>query len=131
MPAPPVTTMVGMAAFFLGNWITRLYLGAVITAAFAPHPAYLIGLTSPVSIIFAPVFLLGDGWLTTPMYVGSVLAGYLLNTVVLNLIVGGPARASHRRPARRAASDQTLTYDRTDCEILTVQVQPGCVEMRM
>ena len=101
--------MVGMATFFLGNWITRTYLAAVVVAAafmtaapFAgPSVAgmFLIGLTAPVSVIFAPFFLLGDGWMTTPMLIGSVLAGYLLNTVLINMIVGEVHRI--RRPVNR------------------------------
>jgi hypothetical protein len=78
---------------FVGSWITRLYTGAVGAAALgllvAPKVAgvLLIGLTSPVSIIFAPIFLLGEGWLTVPMMIISVVAGYLLNIAVINLIV--------------------------------------------
>lgn len=105
--------MVGMTTFFLGNWVTRSYLAAVVAAAafvIAANPVagpsvagvFLIGLTAPVSVIFAPFFLLGDGWLTTPMLIGSVLAGYLLNTVLLNMIVGEVDRVRTRRtwPAR-------------------------------
>jgi hypothetical protein len=97
-----------MTTFFLGNWVTRGYAAAVVAAAafmIAADPitgpsvaaALLIGLTAPVSIIFAPFFLLGEGWLTTPMLIGSVLAGYLLNTVLINMIVGEVDRV--RRPA--------------------------------
>ena len=100
-----------MTTFFLGNWITRGYTAAVVAAiAFmiAANPitgpsvaaVLLIGLTAPVSIIFAPFFLLGDGWMTTPMLVGSVLAGYLLNTVLINMIVGEVHRV-HRPVAGR------------------------------
>ena len=109
--------MVGMATFFLGNWVTRSYLAAVVAAAafmIAANPitgpsvaaVFLIGLTAPVSVIFAPFFLLGDGWMTTPMLVGSVLAGYLLNTVLINMIVGevGHARTRRAWPARRPAA---------------------------
>jgi hypothetical protein len=109
--------MVRMATFFLGNWVTRSYLAAVVAAAafmIAANPitgpsiaaVFLIGLTAPVSIIFAPFFLLGDGWLTTPMLFGSVLAGYLLNTVLINMIVGEVDQARARRtwPARRPAA---------------------------
>ena len=77
---------------FVGSWITRLYTVAVCASAIgalaAPGSAgvLLIALTSPVSIIFAPIYLLGDGWLTTPMLITSVLAGYLLNIAIINLI---------------------------------------------
>ena len=88
-----------MTTFFLGNWVTRGYSAAVVAAAafmIAANPitgpsvasVLLIALTAPVSIIFAPFFLLGEGWMTTPMLLGSVLAGYLLNTVLINMIVG-------------------------------------------
>ena len=88
-----------MANFFFGNWITRIYLTAVGSAALFALAAgsgsgpsfaviWLIALTAPVSVIFAPVFLLGEGWLTTPMMFGSVLAGLLLNTLLINVIVG-------------------------------------------
>jgi hypothetical protein len=100
--------MVGMTSFFLGNWVTRLYSIAVIAAlAFmvAANPitgpsvaaVFLIGLTAPVSVIFAPFFLLGEGWMTTPMLAGGVLAGYLLNTVLLNMIVGQAEKVGARR----------------------------------
>jgi hypothetical protein len=100
--------MVGMTSFFFGNWVIRLYSIAVVAAlAFmiAANPitgmsvaaVFLIGLTAPVSVIFAPFFLLGDGWMTTPMLAGSVLAGYLLNTVVINMIVGQAEKAGARR----------------------------------
>jgi hypothetical protein len=95
--------MVGMN-FFVGNWVTRLYSGSVLVAAalmIAAGPGladiFLIALTSPVSIIFAPVYLLGEGWLTGPMMVGSVLAGYLLNTVLINMIAGEIGRVRSRR----------------------------------
>jgi hypothetical protein len=95
--------MVGMN-FFVGNWVTRLYFGSVLVAAalmIAAGPGladiFLIALTSPVSIIFAPVYLLGEGWLTGPMMVGSVLAGYLLNTVLINMIAGEIGRVRSRR----------------------------------
>ena len=88
-----------MTTFFLGTWVTRAYTAAVVAAVafmIAANPVtgpsvaavLLIGLTAPVSVIFAPFFLLGDGWLATPMLIGSVLAGYLLNTVLINMIVG-------------------------------------------
>lgn len=97
-----------MTNFFLGSWVTRLYLLAVVTAAcfmFAANAVIgtsyasvaLIALTSPVSIIFAPIFLLGDGWMTTPMLMLSVLAGYLLNTVLINVIAGEMGRLRHHR----------------------------------
>jgi hypothetical protein len=100
--------MVGMTHFFLGNWVTRIYSIAVVLSiafAIALTPAagfdlaaiFLIGLTAPVSIIFAPFFLLGEGWLTVPMLVGSVLAGYLLNTVLLNMIAGQVEKVSARK----------------------------------
>ena len=89
-----------MTTFFLGNWATRCYLFAVAVAAVimigadlatgshepAANSIWLIALTAPVSVIFAPFFLLGDGWLTLPMLAGSVLAGYLLNIAIINLI---------------------------------------------
>ena len=95
-------------SFFVGNWVTRIYLGAVLaSAAFmvAANPAlglglagiFLIALTAPVSIIFAPIYLLGDGWLTGPMMIGSILAGYLLNTVLINMIAGEIGRVHSRR----------------------------------
>ncbi len=103
--------MVGMTSFFLGTWVTRCYSAAVVAAAaflIAANPvtgpsvasAFLIGLTAPVSVIFAPFFLLGDGWMTTPMLIGSVLAGDLLNTVLINMIVGEVRRV--RRPVTRS-----------------------------
>jgi hypothetical protein len=85
--------MVGMRNFFFGNWVTRAYLLTVLvlsafTAAGAmPACIALIASTSPISVIFAPVFLLGTGWMTVPMLWLSVLAGLLLNTLVLNTIV--------------------------------------------
>lgn len=94
--------MNGMRSFFFGNWITKLYLGAVIVAAAGkfliglPACIVLIGLTSPVSVIFAPIFLLGEGWMTVPMLWLSVLAGLLLNTLLINTIVGGVAHRVHR-----------------------------------
>jgi hypothetical protein len=95
-------------SFFVGNWVTRIYLGAVLaSAAFmvAANPAlglslagiFLIALTAPVSIIFAPIYLLGEGWLTGPMMIGSILAGYLLNTVLINMITGEIGRVHSRR----------------------------------
>ncbi len=99
--------MVGMATFFLGNWVVRSYSATVVAAAAltiaapaagaSPAGVFLIGLTAPVSVIFAPFFLLGDGWMTTPMLIGSVLAGYLLNTVLINMIVGEVGRVRTRR----------------------------------
>ncbi len=100
-----------MTSIFLGNWVTRGYSAAVLAAAIfmiAANPVtgpsvaavLLIGLTAPVSIIFAPFFLLGDGWLATPMLIGSVLAGYLLNTVLLNMIVGQVDRVRHPAAGR-------------------------------
>ncbi len=102
-----------MANIFLGTWAARSYLLAVLAtavSAIASGSAYalalLIALTSPVSIIFAPVFLLGDGWLTTPMLVVSVLAGYLLNVVLISWIVAAPksiaAGREMRQPVPRA-----------------------------
>ncbi len=85
--------MVGMRNFFFGNWVTRTYLGAVLVLSAAtllgamPAEIILIALTSPISVIFAPIFLLGTGWMTVPMLWLSVLAGLLLNTLVLNTIV--------------------------------------------
>jgi hypothetical protein len=35
--------------------------------------------------------------MTTPMLIGSVLAGYLLNTVLINMIVGEVGRVRTRR----------------------------------
>jgi uncharacterized membrane protein len=95
--------MVGMTAFFFGTWVTRGYSAAVAAALIAASitgplaGVILIGLTAPVSIIFAPFFLLGDGWMTTPMLIGSVLAGYLLNTVLINMIVGEVTHVQARR----------------------------------
>lgn len=100
-----------MTNFFLGNWATRGYLFAVaVTAAILlggnlatgsqePSAAavYLIGLTAPVSIIFAPVFLLGDGWLSIAMLWLSVAAGVLLNTLLINTIMGEVGRLRSRR----------------------------------
>ena len=100
-----------MTNFFLGTWTTRVYLFAVAvtsvillggnlaTGNHEPSSAavYLIGLTAPVSIIFAPIYLLGDGWLTGPMMIGSILAGYLLNTVLINMIAGEIGRVHSRR----------------------------------
>ena len=95
-----------MTKFFFGNWVTRIYLFAVATSAVIllggnlatgdhePSSAavYLIGLTAPVSVIFAPVFLLGDGWLAIAMLWLSVVAGALLNTLLINMIVGQVGR---------------------------------------
>jgi hypothetical protein len=95
--------MVGMRTFFFGNWITRTYLIAVLVMAagtfVAGQPAciVLIALTSPVSVIFAPIFLLGEGWMTVPMLWLSVLAGLLLNTLLINTIVGQVENRSSRR----------------------------------
>jgi hypothetical protein len=91
-----------MTSFFFGTWPTRVYLFAVAVTAVIliggnlatgnhePTPAaiYLIGLTAPVSVIFAPVFLLGDGWLSIAMLWLSVAAGVLLNTLLINTIAG-------------------------------------------
>ncbi|MFI5495382.1 SCO4225 family membrane protein [Actinoplanes sp. NPDC051859] len=91
-----------MTRFFFGNWITRGYLFAVaITAVIllganlatgehepTTEAIYLIGLTAPVSVIFAPVALLGDGWLAIAMLWLSAAAGTLLNTLLINTIVG-------------------------------------------
>src|SRR5690349_6112412 len=100
-----------MTSFFFGNWTTRAYLftvavtavillgGNLATGNHEPSSAavYLIGLTAPVSVIFAPVFLFGDGWLSIAMLWLSVAAGVLLNTLLINTIVGelGKLR-SHR-----------------------------------
>ena len=93
-----------MTNFFLGTWTTRVYLFAVAVTAVIllggnlatgnhePSSAavYLIGLT-------APVFLLGDGWLAIAMLWLSVAAGVLLNTLLINTIVGEVGRLrSHR-----------------------------------
>jgi hypothetical protein len=100
--------MVGMTNFFAGNWVTRTYLLAVLAMSAAtlvagpPACIVLIGLTSPVSVIFAPIFLLGDGWMTVPMLWLSVLAGLLLNTLLINTIVGAVEKRSTRpRPRER------------------------------
>ncbi|MEU7903737.1 SCO4225 family membrane protein [Actinoplanes sp. NPDC049118] len=100
-----------MTQFFFGNWATRGYLFAVAVAAAVliggnlatgnhePTTAaiYLIGLTAPVSVIFAPFFLLGDGWLAVAMLWLSVAAGALLNTLLINTIAGQAGRLrSHR-----------------------------------
>jgi len=95
--------MVRMRNFFLGNWVTRTYLLAVLAMSAAtvlaglPACIVLIALTSPVSVIFAPIFLLGEGWMTVPMLWLSVLAGLLLNTLLINTIVGAVANRSTRR----------------------------------
>lgn len=97
-----------MTHLFLGNWVTRFYSIAVLISIIVMIAAYpvvgfgfaavfLIGLTAPVSIIFAPFFLLGEGWLTVPMMIGSVVAGYLLNTVLLNMIAGQVEKVGARR----------------------------------
>jgi hypothetical protein len=115
--------MFGMRNFFFGNWFTRLYLAAVGAAAAylvvanvlsgPDEPSfaavYLIGLTAPVSIIFAPIFLLGTGWMTLPMLVLSVLAGTLLNVLLINTIVGElaavrPWSVASSRPGRRGSA---------------------------
>ena len=95
--------MVGMRNFFFGNWVTRTYLLAVVAMSGAtllagmPACIVLIALTSPVSVIFAPIFLLGEGWMTVPMLWLSVLAGLLLNTLLINTIVGAVLSRSTRR----------------------------------
>lgn len=103
-----------MTRFFLGNWATRVYLFAVAMTAVVllgrnlatgdQEPtlaaAYLIGLTSPISIAFAPVFLIDDGWTAIAMLWLSVCAGTLLNTLIINLIVGRRAVAQGRQSAR-------------------------------
>ncbi|MEV6599091.1 hypothetical protein AB0M36_19875 [Actinoplanes sp. NPDC051346] len=100
-----------MTRFFFGNWFTRAYLFAVATAAVILLGAnlatgdhepsfaavYLIALTSPVSVIFAPVALLGDGWTAIAMLWLSVAAGVLLNTLLINTIVGEVGKFSSRR----------------------------------
>ncbi|WP_148307830.1 SCO4225 family membrane protein [Actinoplanes friuliensis] len=100
-----------MTKFFFGNWTTRIYLFAVAVAAVIliggnlatgdhePSFAgiYLIGLTAPVSVIFAPYFLLGEGWLAVAMLWLSVLAGLLLNTLLINTIVGEVGKLRTRR----------------------------------
>ncbi|MET0495442.1 MAG: hypothetical protein ABW000_20145 [Actinoplanes sp.] len=91
-----------MTTFFLGNWATRCYLFAVAVAAVimigadlatgshepAANSIWLIALTAPVSVIFAPIFLLNDGWQTIAMLWLSVACGVLLNTLLINTIVG-------------------------------------------
>lgn len=86
--------MVVMRNFFFGNWVTRTYLAALAVAVMLAaagatelSQVWLIGLTAPVSVIFAPIYLLGDGWLTAPMMALSWLAGALLNCALLNMIV--------------------------------------------
>ena len=126
-----------MRKIFFGNWFTGLYLAAVGAAAAAtvltgvgrPTNAcvYLIGLTAPVSVIFAPIFLLGTGWMTVPMLVLSVLAGTLLNVLLINTIVGELGRvraprlggalpvgqgAAGRLPAGRLVVGQTPQHVR-------------------
>jgi hypothetical protein len=117
--ASAVTTMVGMVNIFVGTWAARLYLIAVLAAAGgtaasgASYPIIvLIALTSPVSIIFAPIFLLGDGWLTTPMLVLSVLAGYLLNLVLINWIVAAPKSIAARSRMRQGGPDAHIAHHR-------------------
>ncbi|WP_225254387.1 SCO4225 family membrane protein [Jidongwangia harbinensis] len=111
--------MVRMVNIFFGTWAARLYLLAVLAAAggtAASGPSYaiilLIALTSPVSIIFAPIFLLGDGWMTTPMLVLSVLAGYLLNLVLINWIVAAPRPIAARSRARDAGPHAGVPHHR-------------------
>lgn len=105
-----------MANLFIGTWAARSYLIAVLgtaLTALASGSAYalalLIALTSPVSIIFAPVFLLGDGWQAAPMMVLSVLAGYLLNVVLINWLVAAGSRVGRPsrppQPVRHGGSD--------------------------
>jgi hypothetical protein len=100
--------MVGMRNFFFGNWVTRTYLLAVLVMSAATVAGgrsaciVLIALTSPISVIFAPIFLLGTGWMTIPMLWLSVLAGLLLNTLVLNTIVSNSP--SSRRGHHGSAS---------------------------
>src|SRR3712207_3814905 len=103
--------MVRMTTFFFGNWVTRCYLFAVAVTAVVllganlatgeQEPSfaavYLIGLTAPVSVIFAPVALLGDGWLAVAMLWLSVAAGALLNTLLINTIVGEIGRFRSQR----------------------------------
>ncbi|GGQ46382.1 SCO4225 family membrane protein [Couchioplanes azureus] len=100
-----------MTRFFFGNWVTRGYLFAVATAAVVLLGAnlatgghepsfaavYLIGLTAPVSVIFAPIALLGEGWLAVAMLWLSVAAGVLLNTLLINTIVGEVGKFHSRR----------------------------------
>ena len=98
--------MVAMTSFLCANWVTRTYLVAVLTMSAAtlatglPACIVLIALTSPVSVIFAPIFLLGDSWLTIPMLWLSVLAGLLLNTLLINTIVGAVETRSTERRTR-------------------------------
>src|SRR4029453_2302469 len=91
-----------MTTFFLGNWATRSYVFAVAVAAvimtgadaatgsFEPGPnsIWLIALTPPASVIFSPIFLLTDGWVTIAMLWLSVACGLLLNPLLINTIVG-------------------------------------------
>ncbi|MFI7596356.1 SCO4225 family membrane protein [Actinoplanes sp. NPDC049681] len=100
-----------MTKFFFGNWVTRCYLFAVgvsaavligaqlATGDHGPSFAgiYLIGLTAPVSVIFAPIALLGDGWLAIAILWLSVVTGMLLNTLLINTIVGEAGRFRSRR----------------------------------
>jgi hypothetical protein len=85
-----------MRTFFFGNWVTRCYMVAVLVmAASSTLPLAkicLIALAAPVAVIFAPIYLLGTGWMTTPMMALSVTAGVLLNTLLLNTIVGHAGR---------------------------------------
>jgi hypothetical protein len=50
-----------------------------------------------VSVIFAPIFLLGQGWMTVPMMIANVTAGCLLNTLLINTIVGEVGKLRHHR----------------------------------
>lgn len=96
-----------MTTFFFGTWTTRAYVctvaaTAAVTLAGGTHEPsaaaiFLIGLTAPVSVIFAPFFLLGDGWQTVPMLWLSVAAGLLLNTLLINTIVGEIGKLRSRR----------------------------------
>ena len=85
-----------MKSFFFGNWVTRCYIVAVVvtaaTSAAPPAKIGLITLAAPVAVIFAPIYLLGTGWMIGPMMALSVMAGVLLNTLLLNTIVDGATR---------------------------------------
>jgi hypothetical protein len=91
-----------MKSFFLGNWVTRCYIVAVavmaVSSAAPLAKICLIALAAPVAVIFAPIYLLGTGWMIGPMMVLSVITGVLLNTLLLNTIVDGATRIRSRHP---------------------------------
>jgi hypothetical protein len=77
-----------MKSFFLGNWVTRSYIVAVVVVAVSSAAPLakicLIALVAPVTVIFASIYLLGTGWMTGPMVALGVTAGVLLNMLLLS-----------------------------------------------